>query len=74
MPALKQPDRVTDDDAAKMCCVSVAMIRLWVETGVWPMPRRDVTAPSTYGHSEVEAWLATGIWPPGAHFRARPEY
>jgi hypothetical protein len=62
---------VSERTAAKMCGVGVGMIRLWVETGAWPMPRRGIgQAPATFGHSEVEGWLATGIWPAGSTFCA----
>jgi hypothetical protein len=66
------PDRVTDGAAAEMCWVDPGMIRLWVETGAWPMPRQGGESPGTFAFSEVEGWLATGAWPAGAHFHAPP--
>jgi hypothetical protein len=69
----RRSDRLTDRAAAEICWVDPRMIRLWVETGAWPIPRRDGVAPSTFGLSEVEGWLATGVWPAGAHFHAPPE-
>jgi hypothetical protein len=66
-------DRVTACAAAEMCRVAQGMILLWVETGAWPLPRRDGAPSATFGLSEVEGWLATGAWPPGAHFHSPPE-
>ena len=53
--------------------VGVGMIRLWVDTGAWPMPHCRVAAPPTFSLSDVKGWLATGTWPAGAHFRASVE-
>ena len=69
----KRFDRVTACAAAKMCRVEPEMILLWVETGAWPLPRRDGATSATFGVSEVEDWLATGAWPAGAHFHDPPE-
>jgi hypothetical protein len=68
----KQSDRVTDRAAARRCRVDLGMIRLWVQTGAWPMPRRCGESPRTFALAEVEGWLATGAWPAGAQFRAPP--
>ena len=68
----KQSDRVTDWAAARMCWVDLGMIRLWVQTGAWPMPRRGGHSPRTFSLAEVECWLATGAWPAGAQFHAPP--
>jgi hypothetical protein len=68
--AALRSDRVTERVAARMCGVGVGMIRLWVDTGAWPMPHRGGEAPPTFRLSEVKGWLATGTWPAVAHFRA----
>jgi hypothetical protein len=70
VPSTERSDRVSERTAAKMCGVGVGMIRLWVVTGAWPIPRRGGAAPATFGRSEVEGWLARGIWPAGSTFRA----
>jgi hypothetical protein len=68
--AALRSDRITERIAAGMCSVGVGMIRLWVDTGAWPMPHCGCAAPPTFSLSEVKGWLATGTWPAGAHFRA----
>jgi len=68
--AVELSDRVTGRVAAKMCGVGVSMIRLWVDTGAWPMPHPGGAGPQTFNLSEVEVWIATGTWPAGVHFRA----
>ena len=68
--AALRSDRVTERVAARMCGVGVGMVRLWVDTGAWPMPQRGGAAHPTFRLSDVKGWLATGAWPAEAHFRA----
>jgi hypothetical protein len=51
--------------------VPVRMIRLWIGTGAWPLPRSVCHGTSCFKLSDVECWLLTGAWPTGVHFRGR---
>jgi hypothetical protein len=57
---------------AEIIGVPLWMIRLWIDTGAWPLPRSVRGSTLLFDLSEVECWLRTGAWPPGVHFRKRP--
>lgn len=61
---------VTDRGAARMSRVSPGMLRLWVETGAWPLPRAVHSTTLYFVLSDVEGWIRTGTWPAGARFRS----
>jgi hypothetical protein len=63
---------VTDRVAAKTCGVCREMVRLWVETGAWPLPRGIIATTLYFTRSDVEGWLRTGTWPAEARFQGRP--
>jgi hypothetical protein len=62
---------VTDRAAARISGVSREMLRLWIETGAWPLPRAILATTLYFMRSDVEGWLRTGIWPAEARFRGR---
>jgi hypothetical protein len=56
---------------AELVGVPVRMIRLWIGTGAWPLPRSVRGTTLLFDLSDVECWLRTGTWPTGVHFRNR---
>jgi hypothetical protein len=62
---------VTDRAVAKRLRVSLRMIRLWINTGAWPLPLSADGASLLFDLADVEGWLKTGAWPAGVHFRSR---
>jgi hypothetical protein len=58
VPSTERSDRVSERTAAKMCGVGLGMIRLWVETGAWPMPRRGGAAARRPRRSGARRWKA----------------
>lgn len=74
-PALKSvglAGLVTELGAARMSGVSRRMLRLWVETGAWPLPRAILAMTLYFRRSDVEGWLRTGTWPAEARFQGHP--
>jgi hypothetical protein len=57
---------------AEIIGVPLWMIRLWIDTGAWPLPHSVRGGTLLFDLSEVECWLRTGAWPTGVHFRKRP--
>jgi hypothetical protein len=62
---------LTDRAIAHRLRVSTLMVRLWVATGAWPLPRGVRGASWLYNVRDVDCWVRTGAWPPGAWFRSR---
>jgi hypothetical protein len=60
---------LTDRAVARWLQVSRRMVRLWVATAAWPLPRYTRGSSWLFDRSEVEWWLRTGSWPTGVHFR-----
>jgi hypothetical protein len=56
---------------AEFIGVPVPMIRLWIGTGAWPLPRSVRGTTLLFDLPDVECWLRTGSWPAGVHFRNR---
>ena len=52
--------------------VPLRMIRLWIDTGAWPLPCSVCGGKLLFKQSDVESWLVTGAWPTGVHFRKGP--
>jgi hypothetical protein len=69
MASRPQTSLVTDRALAHSLQVSARMIRLWVDTGAWPLPRCVRRTMFHFDVSDVERWLKTGVWPTGARFR-----
>ena len=61
---------VTDRAVARRLRVSMRIVRLWIATGAWPLPRGARGTSFLFESSDVERWLQTGIWPTGARFRS----
>ena len=64
---------VTDRALAQRLQVSARMVRLWVDTGAWPLPRCARRTSFLFETSDVEHWLETGVWPAGARFPLTPQ-
>jgi excisionase family DNA binding protein len=62
---------ITHRDAARRLQVSARTVRLWVETGAWPLPRYTRRTDWLFEVSDVEDWAKTGGWPRGARYRFR---
>jgi hypothetical protein len=62
---------MTDCALARRLQVSTRMVRLWVDTGAWPLPCHVRRKSFLFRISDVERWLQTGVWPAGARFRLR---
>lgn len=62
---------VTVRTAATLSRVSQGMLRLWVETGAWPLPRAIRATTLYFARSDVEGWLRSGTWPDEARFQTR---
>ena len=60
---------LTDRAVAVRLRVSTQMVRLWVATGAWPLPRGVRGTSWLFDRSDVECWVRTGTWPAGAWFR-----
>ena len=60
---------LTDRAVAVGLRVSTGMVRLWVATGAWPLPRGVRGTSWLFDRSDVECWVRTGAWPAGAWFR-----
>ena len=60
---------LTDRAAAAKLRVSTGMVRLWVATGAWPLPRGVRGTSWLFDRSDVECWVRTGAWPAGARYR-----
>jgi hypothetical protein len=58
--------------AGEIVGVPLWMIRLWIGTCAWPLPRSVRGGSLLFDRSDVECWLRTGTWPTGVHFRRRP--
>ena len=56
---------VTDSALAQRLQVSARMVRLWVDTGAWPLPRCARRTSFLFETSDVEQWVETGVWPAG---------
>ena len=70
---MRSPQRaslVTDSALAQRLKVSARMVRLWVDTGAWPLPRRARRESFLFESSEVEQWVKTGVWPAGTPFHS----
>jgi hypothetical protein len=62
---------VTDHEVARRLRVSKRMVRLWIDTGAWPLPRSAEGISLLFDPADVECWLETGAWPAGMPFRVR---
>jgi hypothetical protein len=69
MTGQSQPILITDRAAARRIGVSARMVRLWVHTRAWPLPRSCQGDSWLFDISDVDHWLKTGIWPAGVRFR-----
>jgi hypothetical protein len=56
-------------DLAAEFGLSPHTVRLWVRSGLWPLPRLVCGAVLYFPISDVECWVRTGIWPGGVVFR-----
>ena len=52
---------VSHRDVASEFGVSPHTVRLWVRSGLWPLPRLVCGASLYFNVSDVECWLRTGI-------------
>jgi hypothetical protein len=68
MGSPQQTSLVTDRALAQRLQVSVRMVRLWVDTGAWPLPRCARQTSFMFESSDVEQWVETGVWPAGSRF------
>src|SRR5690348_8373697 len=64
-----RPQLMSDRSAAQICGVSVRMVRMWVETGAWPLPEAVRAMTLYFMMSDLECWLESGTWPDHVHFR-----
>ena len=72
MASRPRPIPITDRAAARRLGVSARMVRLWVHTGAWPLPRSVVGGSWLFDVSDLERWLERGVWPAGVRFRVNP--
>jgi hypothetical protein len=72
--SVDRPELMTDRVAAQICGVSVRMIRLWVETGAWPLPDAVRATPLYFGVSDVKCWLGTARGRPASDSEAETRY
>lgn len=56
-------------DLAAEFGISPLTVRLWVRSGLWPLPRLVCGAVLYFPISDVKCWIRTGIWPGGVVFR-----
>jgi hypothetical protein len=62
------PDLVPDRVIARNLGVSERLIRLWIETGAWPLPRAVGATTLYFNGIDVDCWTRTGTWPAGVRF------
>ncbi len=68
MVSRPRPILITDRDVAHRLGVSTRMVRLWVHTGAWPLPRSVRDGAWLFDITDVERWLKRGVWPDGVRF------
>lgn len=69
------PELVPDRVIASNLGISERLIRLWIATGAWPLPRAVGQTTLYFNGIDVDCWVRTGTWPEGARFgmiRRRP--
>jgi hypothetical protein len=62
------PDLVPHRVIASNLGVSVRLIRLWIDSGAWPLPRAVGATNLYFNGIEVDCWTRTGTWPDGVRF------
>jgi hypothetical protein len=68
----REDPRSTEIAVDEILGIPLRMIRLWIDTGAWPLPLSVCGGTLCFKWSDVECWLTTGAWPPDVHFGTRP--
>lgn len=63
---------ISDQELATAFRIGQHTIRLWVHTGLWPLPRLACGTSVFFRVSDVRCWVRTGVWPYGGVFRRPP--